>query len=130
MELLKEVEQICREIGHKRDLAVCQGYQGIVLAAKGDLAGALGLYGHAEMAFREMGYLYGLQESLGEKARALHLKGDLEGALVALREQRKYCKDMALKPDLMRCLDHMSDILHACEACKAPVNELELSGTK
>jgi hypothetical protein len=61
---------------------------------------------------------------------ALFEKGDLEDALAALEEQRKYCKDMGLKPDLIRCLERMNKVLHALEDRKAPVKELELSGTK
>jgi hypothetical protein len=96
MRLHKEEERICREIGHKRDLAMSLSNQAIILRMRSNLDGALALHKEAERSLREIGYKYGLQEALGEQAITLYEQGDADGARELLKEQASICAGMGL----------------------------------
>jgi len=60
MELYKEKEWICRELGLRSDLGVALGNQGMILRDRGDLDDAMVLYKEAEWILRETNNSYGL----------------------------------------------------------------------
>ena len=71
MRLHEEEERICRQLGDKNGLSVCLGSRADILAAHGDLYGAMALYEQQERIHQELGDRHGLASSLAKRALVL-----------------------------------------------------------
>lgn len=109
--LLKEQENICRDIKDKVGLAVSLGNQAIILKDQGNLDEALRLCKEQEQICRELGYMDGLQNSLGNQALILDSLGDPEGALKLHKEEESICQKLGNKTGFAESLGNQASIL-------------------
>ena len=73
MRLLKEQEQLCRELGNKHALAISLGNQAIILESRGDFDTAIQLLKEQEQLFQELGNKDAVSTLCSHQA-LLHLK--------------------------------------------------------
>ena len=77
LELLKEKERICRELGNKDGLQRSLGNQALIHRDRGELDLAVELHKEEERICRELGNKDGLQRSLGNQALIHRDRGEL-----------------------------------------------------
>jgi len=101
-----------REQGDPWKLQGALGAQANILAARGDLEGAVALHNEAERLCRELGNKDGLSTSLGNQAVILRDRGDLNGAMALLREEERLCRELGNKAGLAMSLGNQANILY------------------
>jgi tetratricopeptide (TPR) repeat protein len=111
MQVLKEAEQICRQLNIVEDLQNILGKQAVVLEAINDLDGAITLLKEKEQICRRSGNLDGLSASLGNQARILKTRGDLQGAKSLLVEAEPVFRKLENKDGLQSCLGDLGVVL-------------------
>jgi hypothetical protein len=89
MELYKEAERICRQIGMFDGLRLNVTQQAEVLRKRGDMNTAMDLYKEAERICRQLGKLDSLRVNLGVQALILEKSGQLDAALALHREKEQ-----------------------------------------
>lgn len=104
MELLKEEERICREVGEETWLIGNLVNQGIVLEDQGDLEGALGCYREQEVIARRAGEKEGLADALSGQGRVHRARGENDRALALLEEEERIRREIADAEGLRQCL--------------------------
>jgi len=113
MELMKQEEQICRELGNKDGLSASLCNQAVILQARGDLDGAMELYKQQEHIFRELGNKDSLSISLGNQAVILDARGDLDGAMELHKQEEQICRELGNKGGLSTSLGNQATIFYS-----------------
>jgi tetratricopeptide (TPR) repeat protein len=113
MELYKEQERICRELGNKAGLQDSLHYQGLILYARGDLDGAMALYKESELIIRELGNKEWLWRVLSNQAAILKDSGALDGAMTLYGECERLCRELGNKDGLQLLLGRQGGILYS-----------------
>jgi tetratricopeptide (TPR) repeat protein len=113
MELYKEQERICRELGNKAGLQDSLHYQGLILYARGDLDGAMALYKESELIIRELGNKEWLWRVLSNQAAILKDSGALDGAMTLYGECERLCRELGNKDGLQASLGSQAAIIEA-----------------
>ena len=102
-----------RRTGDRVNLQASLGNQALILAARGDLDGAMALHKEKERICRELGDKAGLQLSLNNQALILKDRGDLDGAIALHKEQERICRELGHKAGLSFSLGNQALILRS-----------------
>jgi tetratricopeptide (TPR) repeat protein len=113
MDLYKEEERLCHELGNKRGLSRSLGNQAVILSERGDLDGAMALHKEKERLCRELGNQEGLSASLGNQANILYARGDLDGAMALHKEQERLCRELGTPYGLSISLANQALLLNS-----------------
>ena len=109
LELLKEQEQVCRELGNQRELAVSLMEQGHIQDQKYK---ALELYREAMHISQELGDRNLYQTMLGNEARILLFMDKLDEAMVLLKEQEQTCREQGNREGLGYSFGNQAEVFH------------------
>jgi nephrocystin-3 len=112
MELMKNHEQICRELGDSAGLARSLGNQALILKDRSEFDGAMKLLKDQELICREIGDTAGLSRSLGNQALIRKALGDLDGAMKLLKDQELICRELGDTAGLSYSLGNQGSIFH------------------
>jgi tetratricopeptide (TPR) repeat protein len=110
--LLKEQEQLCREMGNRRDLAASLAIQGQILRDRGELDTAMTVLMEQEQICRDLNEDYWLASSLGSQGTILQIRGDWDRALALHQEQERLCRELGEKGELQAALGNQATIHH------------------
>ena len=102
--LVREHEQLCRELGAKPELASGYLIQADLLAQQNDQPGALAALQKAEMILRELGDQSGLAHCLAAKAERFEGCGRPIEAIQGLKEAEGLCRELGNFEGLARSL--------------------------
>ncbi len=84
-----EMEEVCRKLSNKKDLAACFNIQGYILLGQGDRDQSLKLFKKAELLSRELEDKFLLAGSLGNQGAVLYEKGGDLNETLALYQQEE-----------------------------------------
>jgi tetratricopeptide (TPR) repeat protein len=90
MELFRELENICIEMGDKAGLSDSYHGQAEICFVRGEIDKAMSLLKEQERLCRELGY-FGLSSSLNSQARILDFRGQFDEAMTLLKEDELIC---------------------------------------
>ena len=110
MALLKEQEQICRDLGNVRDLALALRNQAAILQRRGDFDGALNLLKEEEEIYHEIGNFKSLVISLIDQAKLLSKQSRHQEALSAAEEAYRQASDhgyTSLNKQILQILENI-----------------------
>lgn len=130
MVLLKEEEQICREVGQESWLIGNLVNQGLVLEEQGDLEGALARYREQETIARKAGEKEGLADAISGQGRVQRANGEGGLALALLEQEEQLRREIADGEGLRQCLGTRALLLAGegrCEEALQLHRELERS---
>lgn len=113
MELYKEQERICRELGNDLTLQLMLGVQASILISRGAFDEAMRLSIEREEICRALGEKSGLERSLGHQAFIWKARGEFDEAIRLVKEQERICRDSNDQEDLQQSLANQADILRA-----------------
>jgi len=111
MQLLKEQERICRELGKKHLMQISLRDQALILLIRGDMDGAKQLCKEAEQICRAFGYKGGLGKVLGYQAVILYRCGDLEYVMDLLKEQEMISFELGNISEQVISLNNQAEML-------------------
>ena len=111
MELHKEEEEICRELGDKAGLSRSLGSQAVILKRWGQLKEAMELHKEEERICRELGDKAGLSRSLGNQAVIIQVWGQFKEAMELHKEEEGICRELGDKAQLLISLSNQAVIL-------------------
>lgn len=112
MDLFKEVERLCREIGDKHELSVCLNNRARIYYIRGNADSAMSILKDIEAICREVGNLNGLSISLNNQALFLYESGDLEKAMGLFKESESISREQNNKNGLLISMDNQANILY------------------
>ncbi|HYG57975.1 MAG TPA: tetratricopeptide repeat protein, partial [Symbiobacteriaceae bacterium] len=110
MALLKEVERLCRELGHKSGLSTCLGNQAVILQACGRLDEAMALQKEMECLCRELQDPNGLATALVNQAAIRRRQGNIPEGRALVQRALRIARDsglIALSRQIQRILDEV-----------------------
>jgi tetratricopeptide (TPR) repeat protein len=113
MELLKNQEAICLELGNQDSLHRSYGNQALILEAWGRLDEAMALHKKADAISLELGNQNNLQVSYGNQALILVAWGHLDEAMALLRKQEAICLELGNLDSLQMSYCNQALILKA-----------------
>ena len=111
LELYKEQERICSEMGDMSGISKSLNNQGNILYQWGDYDGAMELYREDERICRELDDKYGLSNCLNNQGIILKKRGDYSGAMKLYKEDESICRELGDKRGLGYSLNNQGNIL-------------------
>lgn len=111
----RQAERICRELGDTENLHRALGNQALVLRDIEQLKEALEKHKEEEAICRDRRDLNELSICLGHKGVILYLLGDLKRAMEVLEEQERICRALGNANGLVRILEYAALIAMAHE---------------
>jgi tetratricopeptide (TPR) repeat protein len=108
IEILQEVEPLCRECGDLPNLAVALNLGALILKTRGNLDEAMAWLKESEQINRQLGYFADVACSLGNQGAILRMRGDLDGAATAHREEERISRERGDLAGLASSLGHQA----------------------
>ena len=113
MDLLKELEYVCRETDNLDVLSACFGNQANILYAWGKLEEAMDMHQDEERICRQLKNLDGLSNTLGNKASIFYTWGRLNEAMALYEEVEHLNRQMGNLDGLSKTIGNQALILYA-----------------
>ncbi len=92
--LVKELEQLSKEIGNEEAMTALVGGQALILKMRGESKKAMRILKRDERNCREQGHMKGLLSSLELQSVILSERRDWKGAMKANRKQEEICREL------------------------------------
>jgi len=108
LKLLKEQEQICRDLDQKFGLCLSLGNQALILTDRGNLDEAMILHKEEEHIYRQINNKLGLSRTLGNQVLILYMRNQLDEAMKLSKEQEKICRELGDPVGLHHCLGNQA----------------------
>jgi tetratricopeptide (TPR) repeat protein len=113
LELHREEERICRELGDLSHVGIALGNQGVIHSSLGELDRAMELQRESERICRELDDPKGVLITLGNQAQILRARGEQERALELHQEEAALARKIGYREGLASSLGNQGSIHHA-----------------